>query len=311
MRGSLTYQIQTVWKRIDGIGISKRDQRQESSLLSLDGKRPISNKVHSFQYKKEVLRTFYDVAAFARDRFKIKDLELLSKDIINAWLQEKLSHGIRRSTFKNYVAHLGKVLYALQQISEERNSTRTNTQQICTQEELYSIRQDLLQILPSNPHCNRAYENPKELVANLIGKYYVVGRLQLEYGLRIAEAAHIKASQLEQDRLTFQGKGGCMQHKELSPDFTRLLRDFMENGLFGVNHNGYRKALQQAAAITGQEYHGSHGLRYNFAQNSYYEELKINLIHGEEIKLAERSAKLDTSKKLGHHREKITGHYLG
>lgn len=311
MRGSITYQTHTVWKKIDGIGTSKREQRQESPLLSLDGKRKVSNKVHSFQYKQEVLRTLKDIAVFARDAFGIKDPELLSAQIIHAWLLKKIDDGISRSTFKNYVAHLGKVLYALQQITEDKNHDKISSHQTCTQEELYAIRQEMFQTLPKNTHHNRAYANPKELVAHLTGKHHVVGRLQLEHGFRITEAAHIKASQLDQNTLTFQGKGGYIQEKELSVELVQNLKTNMEQGLFEVSHNNYRKALQKAAAITGQEYHGSHGLRYNFAQNSYYEELKSNLVHGEEIKPAERSAKLSTSEKMGHHREKITGHYLG
>lgn len=307
MRGSLTYQVQTVWKRIDGIGTAKRERRRESSLVSLDGQRPVSDKVHSFQYKKEVLRTLTDIAAFARDSYGVKDLEDLSQPIVAAWLEEKLEAGLCQSTFKNYIAHLGKTLYAIKEMADEKNKPG----KACTPEQLYTLRQAMLPLFQKTTRLNRAYENPMELIAYLPFDCHIIARLQLEYGLRITEASHIKAKQLEGSLLWFQGKGGYIQHKEIAPDLAEDIMRTMKNGLFEVCQNRYRKALQRAAAITGQEYHGSHGLRYSFAQHNYYEELTINLSRGKEIKSAERSAKLTTSKKLGHHREKITGHYLG
>jgi len=111
--------------------------------------------------------------------------------------------------------------------------------------------------------------------------------------------------------LTFQGKGGYILQKELSPELAIQIRSYMENGVFKVDQNHFRESLKYACKIEGENYTGAHGLRYNFAQNTFIERFENNLSRGMSPDEAEREALKYTSEQMGHHREEITKHYLG
>jgi len=61
--------------------------------------------------------------------------------------------------------------------------------------------------------------------------------------------------------------------------------------------------LKEASLLSGQVYQGSHGFRYNFAQEKYEQLLSDGFGHWEALK--------EVSELMGHHRPEITMHYLG
>lgn len=305
MRGSLSWQINQIWSVIDGIGISKAITRKESIYTTIDDTHRVSGMVHSFEYKDEVLRTIKELAGFAKDHFDIKDLEKIHGAILEKYIENKIADGVSRDTLENYTAHLAKFNIALEKIAQKSS----NSFQAFTKNDLMSVR-ELIIDLARNNHVNRAYKNPGAVISNLAKKEYIVGRLQLEYGLRITEASYIKSSQISENLLIFFGKGGYKQYKELSEELLILLYDNMEDGLFQVDQNRYRKELKESARIEGDTYGGSHGLRYNFAQEKFITTLENNLDNKMSFEDAERNALKETSEALGHHREEITLHYL-
>ena len=240
MRGSVKGQVNYILKQIDGIGESKAQRRSESNLRSIDNARAVSDKIHSYRYKDEVFKTARQLGEFAREYFNIKDFEKIDGKVIEAFFEQKISEGVSRSTLENYISHLSKVEIGLKKIADNLGREYT----AFTREDLNNVR-ELVQTLDKNEYENRAYNNPYALISNLNEKEYIVGRLQLEYGLRVSEATYIKENQLNGNTLVFQGKGGYIQTKELSPDLANSIKEHMQNGIFYVDQNEYREALKR------------------------------------------------------------------
>lgn len=305
MKGNIDYQIGRIWSVLDGIGQSKSEYRSKSSLKNINNSLPVSTKVHSFQYKDEVLRTARDLGRFTFEN-SIKNLSKISIEIVERWFMQKIEKNVSRDTLKNYLAHIVKIQFALESISKEEGREYNGY----TRDELVKIHTTLNE-LEENEYINRAYQNPGTIVSNLSGNEYLVGLLQYRYGLRITEAKHIKRSQLVGNVLTVQGKGGYYLIKELSEDVAKSIVDSMENNLFLIDENRYRKNLERSSMIEGEEYFGSHGLRYNYAQTIYKIFFKETLTSGLSPAEAHKIAMKQTSEELGHHRPEITNRYTG
>jgi len=84
--------------------------------------------------------------------------------------------------------------------------------------------------------------------------------------------------------------------------YQKLDQHIMEHGTFRIDGTSYRDSLKAAAKATGQEYHGSHGLRWNFAQERFREVQECGLTHLQALQTV--------SQELGHNRVDITMHYL-
>ena len=306
MRGSIKGQLNYIWKKIDGIGASKREARNSNNLKSIDGNRPVSGLVHSYEYKDEIFKTGRQLGEFARENFGIKDFEKINGRVIESFIEHKISEGVSKGTLDNYISHLSKIQIGLERIVNENG----REYRAFTKEDLASVKEIVRDLTP-NQHVNRAYNNPNALISNLFGKEFVCAKLQLDYGLRITEASFIKENQLDGNTLTFQGKGGYILQKELSPELANQIRNHMENGVFKVDQNHFRESLKEACRIEGENYTGAHGLRYNFAQNTFIERFDNNLAKGMSVDEAEKEALKYTSEQMGHHREEITKHYLG
>ncbi len=306
MKGSIKGQLNYIWKQIDGIGVSKKEARSNSNLKSVDGNRPVSALVHSYEYKDEIFKTGRQLGEFAREHFGIRDFEKIDGRVVESFIEHKISEGVSKGTLDNYISHLSKIQIGLEKIASQNGKEY----RAFTKEDLASVKEVVRDLTP-NQHVNRAYNNPNALISNLSGKEFVAAKLQLDYGLRITEATFIKENQLEGNTLTFQGKGGYILQKELSPELANQIRGYMENGVFKVDQNHFRESLKDACRIEGENYTGAHGLRYNFAQNTFIERFENNLSKGMSPDEAEREALKYTSEEMGHHREEITKHYLG
>lgn len=305
MRGNLDYQIAQIWKKIDGIGTSKAAFRSASSHKNVNDTLPVSDKVHSFEYKDEVLRTARDIGRFAL-KYGVKDLSKISYEIVDKWFLEKIDRDVSRDTLRNYLSHVVKIQIALESIASDEQVAYIGY----TKEELSSIH-SMIKSLNKNGYINRAYSNPGAVVSNLEGNEYYVGLLQYRYGLRVTEAAHIKHSQIDGRTLTIQGKGGYFQNKELTPELSDAIIERMVDSVFKINQNSYRKNLEESARIEGETYYGTHGLRYNYAQNLYIKHYDKNVESGITYIEAHKIALKQTSEEIGHHRAEITMHYLG
>ena len=306
MRGSVSSQMGHVWSQIDGIGVSKAETRAESALQSIDGQRAVSGLVHSLEYKDEIFKTGVQLGNFAREEFGIKNMEKIDGEIVQRFIDQKIEAGVSAGTLNNQISHLAKIETALERIAENAGREYEGF----SRADLKEARETIQDRANSTEHINRAYESPGAIISNLERNEYIAGRLQLEHGLRVAEATRINEKQLNGNTLTYEGKGGKEQVKELSSTLASSIRSSMENGRFSVNENHYRESLRESARVEGQKYTGSHGLRYSYAQATYTERYESNREAGMSTKEAHSDALSHTSQEMGHNREEITTYYL-
>jgi integrase len=182
-------------------------------------------------------------------------------------------------------------------------------------EAIQDVRDEASQVLDKTVET-RAYDDPKSLVSSLSNDdYKVVASIQHESGARINEVWQIEKGDLlgiREDSFTgrqvgvieVEGKGGKEREIQVSVETYEKASCIIErNGSMEFDKNDYREAIKEAALESGQEYHGSHGLRWNFAEERM-EELRESTSMMYEERLQE------VSWEMGHERADIAEHYL-
>jgi site-specific recombinase XerC len=313
MRGSIKWQVNEVFKVISKIGHSKHLDKEIARNSGAKTWHDVGKNIGIYSYR--TLDVYRDVAkqlmSYVKLEFGIKDIERLTGEHVKSFLEYKMEQGVTFSTFQQYAAACEKLEVALNRYSEVND--RGN---------YYSFESDLKQVREvakdvlekTNPV--RAYENPKDLIKNLTeNEHFLIAKLQYEAGARLHEASLIKRDQLkgldkdsftgrEIGKIGVQGKGGYVRDINVSADTYRHLENHIkENGVFKVDKDAYRADLKFAAEKSQQDYTGSHGLRWNFAQERFNElQEKGNLTYEQALK--------QVSEEMGHHRADITEHYL-
>ena len=271
--GSVKYQVSQILQKVNGIGTSKKETRDQSGVKSLESGHKISDKVHSYKSLENLKNDLTNLAAYAKNEFKIQDIREINIDIVSSWIDSK---NIGYNTASNYMSELNKV-------SDHFNFTK---------EEIKELRADLKNDLPKAELETRAYKNLEKI--ELKDKNQVAFELQRDYGLRVNAATHINLDkQLNGNTLTFREKGGKLSQKELSPNLAQKIRENALEGKYEINKRTYARDFQKQIEKSGQKYNGTHGIRHSYAQ-----------------KMLENHSKAEVSKELGHTREEITDTYL-
>ena len=100
-----------------------------------------------------------------------------------------------------------------------------------------------------------------------------------------------------------EGKGGKEREIGVSPEtYARLERVVSGGQRFEFDKNAYRVDLKEAAAKTGQDYEGSHGLRWSWAQERHEDLQARGMTYDQSLSAI--------SREMGHERGDITEHYL-
>lgn len=271
--GSVKYQVSQIIQKVNGIGTSKKETREQSGVKSLESGHKVSEKVHSFKSLENLRNDLTNLANYAKAEFQIKDIREINIDIVSSWINSK---DISYNTASNYVSELNKV-------SEHFNFTR---------EEIKDLRADLKKELPKTELETRAYKNLEKI--ELKPKHQVAFELQRDYGLRVNAASHINLDkQLNGNTLTFREKGGKLSQKELSSNLAQKIRENAVEGKYEINKRTYARDFQKQIEKSGQKYNGTHGIRHTYAQ-----------------KMLETHSKAEVSQEMGHSREEITDTYL-
>ena len=213
--------------------------------------------------------------SYVKSEFGVKDIEKLTGEHVKSFLEYKIEQGISYRTFQQYAAAVEKLEIALNRYSEIKN--RGNFYNFGSYlKQVREIAKDTLE--KTNP--TRAYENPMKGIDRNPFTNKEIGKIEV------------------------QGKGGYIRHANVSADTYKELEDYVkEKGEFKIDKNAYRADLKSAAAKSGQEYTGSHGLRWNFAQERFNElQKKGNLTYEQALK--------QVFEEMGHHRADIKEYYL-
>ncbi len=271
--GSIKYQVSQILQKVNGIGMSKKETREQSGAKSLESGHKVSDKVHSFKSMENLKNDLTNLATYAKTEFKIQDIKAINIDIVSSWIESK---NIGYSTASNYFSELNKV-------SDHFNFTK---------EEIKDLRADLKKELPKTELETRAYKNLEKL--ELKDKHQAAFELQRDYGLRVNAATHIDLNkQLNGNTLTYREKGGKLSRKELSPNLAQKLRENAVEGKYEVNKRTYARDLQKKIEESGQKFNGTHGIRHTYAQRKL-----------------ETNSKAEVSEEMGHSRIEITDTYL-
>ena len=271
--GSIKYQVSQILQKVNGIGTSKKENREQSDVKSLESGHKISDKVHSYKSLENMRNDLTNLANYAKAEFQIRDIKEINIDIVSSWIDSK---NISYNSASNYMSELNKV-------SDHFNFTK---------EEIKELRADLKKELPKAELETRAYKNLEKL--ELKDKNQIAFELQRDYGLRVNASTHIDLNkQLNGNTLTYREKGGKLSRKELSPNLAQKLRENAVEGKYEVNKRTYSRYLQKKIEESGQKYNGTHGIRHTYAQ-----------------KMLENHTKAEVSQEMGHSREEITDTYL-
>jgi integrase len=320
MRGSIRGQTLHLFNEsgINQIGHSKFSAKSSARIaLAAEGRGGTSTAIaektgiHSFGTRDTYLDKWQELGRFCKQEFKIRDLEKVTTDHVREFLAYKTELGVSYSHWSGYSAAVSKLENALNAYSDKNNRGNTYNFRTAVKE----LRPDAKAELPRFAGT-RNYDNPHTLldaISNLT--HQLVGRIQHESGLRIAGATNINTGQLmglAKDAITgkvvglidYKGKGGKLGRAQVNPETYRKLTDHIKKqGELKVSGDSYRTSLKTAAQATGQEYNGSHGLRWNFAQERFAELQKSGVSY--------EKALGEVSRELGHNRINITEHYLG
>ena len=87
--GSVKYQVSQIIQKVNGIGTSKKENREQSGVKSLESGHKLSDKVHSFKSLENLKNDLTNLATYAKTEFKIQDIKAINIDIVSSWLESK------------------------------------------------------------------------------------------------------------------------------------------------------------------------------------------------------------------------------
>jgi len=264
-------------------------------------------KIYSYNTANLYRSVWVELLRFAKQYFDIKNITYLSPLIVHCFLDAKISEGLKYGSFTTYCAALEKLAIALYQWSQDqRRRTEYNWS-----DAISAAKKEASGVLDRFVKT-RAYRDPIKLIEAISNPVYqIIAATQYSIGARISELDHVKPSQFlkEGKLLIINGKGGKervskFRHLNVFDKYQQLVKENLNShyGKFIFNRNQYRLALQVAADKTGQQYTGSHGLRWNFAQERFQ---AIQQSGG-----TREQALAQVAQEMGHNRGDITEHYL-
>ena len=305
MRGNANYQVHQIFAEIIRFGESKHEAKANARAEGAKTWHDVGKNIGIYSYK--TADQYRDISKeafrYAKENYGVKDIEKLQSEHIRAYLESKIADGVKYSTFQKYAAALEKLEVALNEYAKNHNTGKEY------HFDLSSVREQAREVLERS-QTTRAYENPKALINSIQNpEYRIIAQAQYEGGFRISELNHLSEKNFK-DNNTFQvisGKGGKDREVPLSKETYNALKSLLDkadksDGKYKFNTDTYRNTLKEAAQASNQEYTGSHGLRWNFAQEKFSELQKEGKTYEQALQ--------EVSNLLGHERPDITEHYL-
>ncbi len=311
MRGSIVYQVQQVFQTVNEIGSSKHEAKAEARAGGAATWHQVGKELGVYSYStadayRDVWRACLD---HAKQTAGIKDIEKLSGEAVRAFLVSKVDQGVAHATFGQYAAGCEKLEVALNRYAEQHGTGR----EYAFSPSIQGARDVAVDL--ERFEGSRAYVNPDRLVAAVEKEQHnLAASIQREGGCRISEVNHITQNQLRGLRedphtgepkgwVYVEGKGGKEREVGVSPETYARLDVVVANGQrFEFDKDAYRADLKEAAAKTGQNYEGSHGLRWSWAQERHQELQQLGMTYDQTLS--------QISAEMGHERGDITEHYL-
>ena len=296
-RASADAVIKAVMKQANGIGESKSKAKAESAVRGQSGHN-VSTKAHSIKSIQNLRTVTTQYIHHLKENYGNKVVNHISKETMKEIL---LSKNISGGSLNTYISAMAKVADNLNRVgihSVERN-------------EVHSIRTELKAAgvnLQKN-HVNRAPEanSIPSIIKNVenSSSFGLSARLQIETGMRIDDATNSSKWQLNDNNTIYimQSKNGLNYTTvQVDDKLAQEVRIAISEG-YKIDKTEYSKVLKESVEKTGQEYKGSHSMRYSFAQERVQElRHEYNYTYNEVL--------AQTSLEMAHSRLEITKFYL-
>lgn len=287
-RASAAAVIKAVMSNANGIGISKRESRNNSGVVGQNGHN-ISTKAHSISSIQNLRTVATQYISFVNNNYDGRVLSNISPESVRDFIDYKME-SLADSSINTYISELGKIADNLQELGYNNIS----------RDEIVSYRDELGL---ERTHENRAYDQAEQIIENVYenSPFGLSAELQLTAGLRVDDALNSQKWSINEDNsLTITGSKGGIEYQTtpLNGDLLERVREAIEQNYKG-NYTEYRETLKEN---TSENWHGTHGLRYNFTQN------RMGELQEQGLNYHQALAKV--SLELGHSREEITLHYL-
>lgn len=321
MKGSPARQVQIIWEQsgINKIGESRHEAKEEIREKLQEAGKPADSasvnkelNIHSYKTADSYRDVWRATLNNAKENYGVKDIEKLTTEAVQGFLQDKIQAGLSVSTIKQYVSALNKLEKAINMHCEKQNwQERVSFK-------LEELRQEI-QSIPKAELEARAFFSPEQVINNLKSENHkLVAQAQLEGGFRISEINHLRLEQfkgIQKDHVSGEkkgkieinrgSKGGKIRETFVSKETYERLEKAIQNsqdGRIEINKIAYNKDLKEAGINAGDRQETSHALRHNFAQSRVYECCRNGQTFEE--------AKQTVSTQMGHNRPEITELYL-
>ncbi len=272
MRGSIYYQTSILTKIVFKEGAKKQNRIDKNSCEF--------KCVASYKSMESYRKIWNDFGFYVSDIYGIKDFEKISQEHIIRFMYEKIFSNISHKYLQKISSALGKLEFALNQISKQFKKNNiynfSDRLKIVKEADKHELTQD--------NYRNRAYSEPKKVIA-LLGdsEFKIAANIQLNGSSRSEGVCQIMKNQLqgfEVDKVTnstvgviqTKEKGGKVGKVYLDIDtYNKLENIINKKSIFKVDYNKYTEAIRNACRILGVKSEGTHGFRWNFAQNRVLE----------------------------------------
>jgi len=338
LRGSVVGQLNHIWRDsgIDKIGTSKHeaDAKIREQLKAEGNLNPSKHEIaqhrgiHSTVTRDNYLQVWKELLNDQKAEYGKVDADKITPQDVERFLAEKIERGVARATIQHDAAALEKLESAMNKLAQREGRDTYHD----WSKTLQDARDRAIKELDKD-RFDRSYRDPKTLIESIQrDDHRLVAKIQLEGGARVHEASKIQAHQLAGIQTTRQGqqvgvycthgKNGKIRAITMSPATYRELEAHLAaKGQLAVDYDRYRDGLKAAAQASGQyqlievkgrtsgqpkpvqDWGGTHGLRYNYAQESYRQHIEAGM--------AEKEALARVSYEMGHNRADITRLYLG
>ena len=272
-RQSIVYQTQQAFKELIKFSESKHSAKS-AFLKEYSGSKAIdkfmagfgkASGIFSYDTFKSYLSVGIDAARFGKENFGIKNIQNLTSEHIQSFLQDKINKNLAKSTIAGYCAALEKFGAALEKRFNQKYDFEIKNANFQGKENLQAKQR-------SGYH---PYENPKAIVnqiknMNIPESHKAAIQLTAETGLRLHKAlttAGIKVNVIDKT-MTTQSKGGRQKEMNVSKEiFDKIANLANDKGVFKLDSKSYNSILselEKAAKATGQSYEACHGFRHSF-----------------------------------------------
>ncbi len=307
-KGSIHFQIQRVFLEsgIFTLGVSKHEAKLRAREKGIHSWKEMgeAHTIYSYETAEAYLAVWHQLGRHAH-LHGLNSIDGLNQEHVRVYLLSKIEEGVARGTYRLHTAAIMKLEKALRTQGVAVPSFRPVIDDLA--KAARALRQN---------HVPRAYIDPSALIKTIRREpLRLVARLQYEGGARVREVALIKEAQLlgeEKDGLTgdpmgkihlIHCKGGLERDILVSvPTYGALVNAVEVRDPFRINPEVYRRVIVRAARDSYQDYHGTHGLRRNFAQSRF--------LSCRDLGFSKEQALKRVSLEMGHRRASITLRYL-